>query len=57
MAFVAVSQYIIRQPGELLVPPFYSGSLFTISIILWLALPYQKYLSKEVEQVRSNDRW
>ena len=49
MAFIAISQYIIRQPGESLAPPFYSGLLFAVLTILWLALSYQKYLSREVE--------
>jgi hypothetical protein len=45
MAFITISQYLIRQPGESLAPPFYSGSLFTILTTLWLALSYRKYLS------------
>jgi hypothetical protein len=45
MAFITISQYLSRQPGESLAPPFYSGSLFTILTILWLALSYPKYLS------------
>jgi hypothetical protein len=45
MVFIAVSQYIIRQPGEALAPPFYSGSLFAVLTTLWLALSYRKYFS------------
>src|SRR5262245_43081062 len=30
MALITVSQYNIRQPGQSLAPPFYSGLLFTI---------------------------
>jgi len=45
MAFIVISQYIIRQPGESLAPPFYSGLLFTVLTSLWLALSYRKYLS------------
>ena len=45
MAFLTISQYLIRQPGESLAPPFYSGSLFTVLTILWLGLSYRKYLS------------
>jgi len=45
MAFIAISQYIIRQPGESLAPPFYSGLLFAALTIVWLALSYRKYLS------------
>jgi hypothetical protein len=49
MAFIAISQYIIRQPGESLAPPFYSGFLFAVLTTLWLALSYRKYLSRAVE--------
>ena len=45
MVFIAVSQYNIRQPGESLAPPFYSGSLFAVLTIVWLALSYKKYSS------------
>ena len=45
IAFIAVSQYIIRQPGEALAPPFYSGLLFAVLTTLWLALSYRKYFS------------
>lgn len=48
-AITAVSQYVTWQPGESLPPPFYSGSIFTVLTIVWLALSYQKYLSREVE--------
>jgi len=34
-----------RLPGESLAPRFYSGSLFTVLTIVWLALSYRKYLS------------
>jgi hypothetical protein len=46
MAFVVVSSYTLRQPGEALAPPFYSGSLFAILTSVWLAASYKKYLSK-----------
>ncbi len=49
MIFGVVSQYNIRQPGESLAPPFYSGLLFVVLTILWLALSHRKYLSREVE--------
>jgi hypothetical protein len=45
MAFLVVSQYNSRQPGESLAPPFYSGSLFAVLTIVWLALSYKKYVS------------
>ena len=45
LAFGAVSSYNIRQPGESLAPPFYSGLLFAVLTIVWLALSYRKYLS------------
>ena len=45
MAFITISQYLNRQPGESLAPPFYSGSLFTVLTIVWLGLSYRKYLS------------
>jgi hypothetical protein len=45
MAFITVSQYNIRQPGESLAPPFYSGLLFTVLTIVWLTLSYGKYFS------------
>ena len=45
MVFIVVSQYFIRQPGESLAPPFYSGLLFAVLTSLWLALSYRKYLS------------
>ncbi|RPJ26879.1 MAG: hypothetical protein EHM33_09985 [Chloroflexi bacterium] len=45
MALGAVSSYNIRLPGESLVPPFYSASLFTILTVLWLALSSRKYVS------------
>lgn len=48
-AITAISQYVTWQPGESLPPPFYSGSLFTVLTILWLALSYRKYMSGEVE--------
>ena len=49
MIFSVVSQYNIRQPGESLAPPFYSGSLFVVLTALWLALSHRKYLSRDVE--------
>jgi hypothetical protein len=49
MALNAIAQYMIRQPGESLAPPFYSGLLFAVLMSLWLALSYRKYLSREVE--------
>ena len=45
LAFGAVSSYNIRQPGESLAPPFYSGLLFAVLTIVWLAFSYRKYLS------------
>jgi uncharacterized membrane protein HdeD (DUF308 family) len=45
MVFIVVSQYFIRQPGESLAPPFYSGLLFAVLTTLWLALSYRKYFS------------
>jgi hypothetical protein len=47
MVFTVVSSYNIRQPGEALAPPFYSGTLFAILTSAWLAASYNKYLSKE----------
>jgi len=47
LAFVVVLSYNSRQPGESLAPPFYSGLLFTVLTIVWLALSYRKYLSSE----------
>ena len=49
MAFVVVSSYSNRQPGESLAPPFYSASLFAVLTIVWLALSYRKYLSRKGE--------
>jgi hypothetical protein len=49
MAFVVVSSYSNRQPGESLAPPFYSASLFAVLTIVWLALSYRKYLLRDVE--------
>jgi len=49
MAFVVVSSYNNRLPGESLAPPFYSGLLFAVLTTLWLALSYRKYLSRDVE--------
>jgi hypothetical protein len=49
MAFGLVSSYNSRLPGESLAPPFYSGLLFAVLTILWLALSYRKYLSRDVE--------
>jgi hypothetical protein len=46
IVFVAISSYNNRQPGEALAPPFYSGSLFAVLTIVWLALSYRKYVSK-----------
>ena len=46
MVFTVVSSYNIRQPGEALAPPFYSGTLFAILTSAWLAASYKKYLSK-----------
>ena len=45
LAFGAVSSYNIRQPGQALAPPIYSGLLFAVLTIVWLALSYRKYLS------------
>ena len=45
MAFIIVSSYNNRQPGESLAPPFYSGLLFATLTIVWLALSHRKYLS------------
>jgi hypothetical protein len=45
VAFLTVLSYNSRQPGESLAPPFYSGSLFTILTIVWLAMSYRKYFS------------
>jgi uncharacterized membrane protein HdeD (DUF308 family) len=45
LAYTMLSNYSLRQPGESLAPPFYSGSLFVVLTILWLALSYRKYIS------------
>lgn len=45
MAFGIVSSYNNRQPSESLPPPFYSGLLFMVLTIVWLALSYRKYFS------------
>jgi hypothetical protein len=45
LAFLVVLSYNSRQPGESLAPPFYSGSLFAVLTIVWLALSYKKYFS------------
>jgi len=45
LAFIVVSSYNNRQPGQSLAPPFYSGSFFTVLTIVWLALSYRKYFS------------
>ena len=45
MAFVVISSYNSRQPGQALAPPFYSGLFFAVLTIMWLALSYRKYLS------------
>lgn len=45
LALIVVSQHNIRQPDESLAPPFYSGSLFAVLTIVWLALSYRKYFS------------
>ena len=45
MAIGVVSSYNIRLPGESLAPPFYSGGLFAILTIVWLALSNRKYVS------------
>lgn len=44
MVFIVVASYNNRQPGESLAPPFYSGLLFAVLTIGWLALSYRKYL-------------
>jgi hypothetical protein len=49
MIFGVVSQYNIRQAGESLAPPFYSGLLFAVLTSLWLALSYRKYLLRNME--------
>ena len=49
MAVGVVSSYNSRLPGESLAPPFYSGLFFAVLTILWLALSYRKYLSRDVE--------
>lgn len=46
MVFIVVASYNNRQPGESLAPPFYSGLLFAVLTIVWLALSYRKYLSR-----------
>ena len=46
MTIATVSSYNSRQPGESLAPPFYSGSLFAVLTIVWLALSYRKYFSR-----------
>ncbi len=48
MALIVVSSYNNRQPNESLAPPFYSGLLFAVLTIVWLALSHRKYLSREV---------
>lgn len=45
MVFGVVSSYKTRLPGESLAPPFYSGSLFAVLTMVWLALSHRKYLS------------
>ena len=45
MAFSVISSYNSHQPGESLAPPFYSGLLFAVLTIVWLAFSYRKYLS------------
>jgi hypothetical protein len=45
LAFIVVSSYNIRRPGESLAPPFYSGLLFAVLTTLWLALSFRKYFS------------
>ena len=47
MVFIVVASYNNRQPGESLAPPFYSGLLFAVLTIVWLALSHRKYLSGE----------
>ena len=49
MALGLLSSYNIRLPGESLAPPFYLASLFAILTIVWLALSYRKYWSRDVE--------
>lgn len=46
MTFVVISSYNNRQPGQSLAPPFYSGSLFAVLTIVWLALSYRKYVPR-----------
>lgn len=53
MAFIVVSSYNTRQPGESLAPPFYSGLLFAVLTFLWLALSYRKYFSSGNEWIKS----
>jgi hypothetical protein len=45
MVLIAISEYIIRKPGESLASPFYSGLFFAVLTTLWLALSYRKYFS------------
>jgi hypothetical protein len=47
MALIVFASYHNRQPGEALAPPFYSGLFFAVLTIVWLALSYRKYLSRE----------
>lgn len=49
MIFAAISQYMIRKPGESLAPPFYSGTFFAVLTIVWLILSHRKYLSGKVQ--------
>jgi hypothetical protein len=49
LALIVVSSYDNRQPGESLAPPFYSGLLFAVLTIVWLALSHGKYLSQKGE--------
>ena len=45
MVFIVISSYNIRQPGQSLAPPFYSGLLCAVLTIVWLALSSRKYFS------------
>lgn len=56
MAFIVISSYNNRQPGQSLAPPFYSGMLFGILTIAWLALSYRKYAPGREDERESKNR-
>jgi hypothetical protein len=48
--YLVILSYHNHQPGKPLAPPFYSGSLFAVLSIMWLALSSRKYFHSSQER-------